>query len=236
MTRIRCIDFETTGLPESERPVAICQIGWCDIDAFDGAIKVYSPTSFLCDPGHEIPPEARAVHHISDADVAGELSPEEGLKRLLQNPPDYFAAHNAKFEQHFFSDHTVPWICTYKVALRFWPDAPAHTNQVLRYYLDLELPDSLAMPPHQAGPDAYVTAHILQTMIETGRASLEDMARWSSGPALLPKIPFGKHRGAKWEDVPTDYLDWIVSKSDLDGDIKANASHHLKKRRGANAQ
>ncbi len=233
MTQIRCIDFETTGLPESERPVAICQIGWCDIVISGGAVRVHSPTSFLCNPGHEIPPETRAVHHISDADVAGEIPPKEGLKRLVGEPPNYFAAHNAKFEQHFFSGGTVPWICTYKVALRLWPDAPSHTNQVLRYYLGLELPNDLAMPPHQAGPDTYVTAHILGKMIETGKASLEDMTRWSSGPALLPKIPFGKHRGAKWEDVPSDYLDWIVTKSDLDGDIKANAAYHLKKLRAA---
>ncbi len=230
MTLIRCIDFETTGLPESDRPVAICQIGWCDIEILDGGITVHPPNSFLCNPGHEIPPEARAVHHISDADVAGELSPDQGLKRLSADWPNYFAAHNAKFEQHFFGGGTVPWICTYKVALRIWPDAPRHTNQVLRYFLDIDLPDALAMPPHQAGPDAFVTAHVLRKIIESGEASLEDMVRWSAGPALLPRIPFGKHRGAKWEDVPSDYLDWIVNKSDLDGDVKANASHHLKKR------
>lgn len=232
MILIRCIDFETTGLPDADEPTAICQIGWCDVE-IDSEITVCPPHSFLCDPGHEIPAVARAVHHISDADVGGELAPVDGLKRILIDPPHYFVAHNAKFEQAFFNGGSIPWICTYKVALRLWPDAPAHSNQVLRYHLGLELRDDLAMPPHRAGPDAYVTAHILKKMLETDGASLETMEHWSSGPALLPKVTFGKHRGSKWEDVPSDYLYWIATKSDLDDDTKANARHHLKKRGAA---
>jgi exodeoxyribonuclease X len=81
-----------------------------------------------------------------------------------------------------------------------------------------------------AGPDAYLCAVLMERILEDGRTSLEDMARWSSGPALLPRITFGKHKGSKWEDAPTDYLDWIVNKSDMDRDVKANARHHLKVR------
>lgn len=240
---IRVIDFECTGL---EPPAAaICEIGWCDVavrvaDPTTGLMQptIGDPMSFLVNPGHPMPPEARAVHHISDADIefqAAYQSPAEGLRALVEGQkPDYFVAHYAKYEQQFFDGAGIPFICTYKVALRFWPDAPAHSNQVLRYWLP-GLHDAidcleLAAPPHRAAPDAYVTAHILAHMILEGKADLETMARWSAGPPLLPKITFGKHFGKKWEDVPTDYLDWIVFKSDMDGDIKANAKHHLKAR------
>ena len=234
---VRVIDFETTGM---EPPAAICEIGYCDIevnvaDPTTGLLqaKVGEPHAFLVNPGHPIPPEVRAIHHISDADVAAAGSPDLGLKHLMAGEPAYFAAHNAKFEQQFFGGGTVPWLCSYKIALRYYPDAPSHSNQTLRYLLGLDEVmgrRELAMPPHRAGPDAYVTAYILAHMIMEAKATIEDMVRWSAGPALLPKITFGKHRGSKWEDVGSDYLEWIVNKSDLDADTKANARHHLKKR------
>lgn len=230
---IRVIDFETTSLPENEAS-AICEVGCCDVvrEIADGPWRVGKTWSALCNPGAPIPPEIRAIHHISDADVANAEPPRHYLGSLHADSPLAFAAHNAKFEQHFFDGASTPWICTFKVACRLWPEAPSLSNQVLRYWLGLDLPDAGAMPPHRAGPDAFVTAHILVRALETG-TSVDEMIRWSAGPPLLPKVNFGKHFGAKWEDVPTDYLDWIASKSDMDGDIKANARHHLKLRSAA---
>lgn len=216
---IRCIDFETTGIPTPEDRHAIVEIGWCDLE--DGAVTL--PDAVLCDPGRSIPHEAMAVHHITDDDVAGATGSLDVL-----GAPEYFAAHSADYERQFF-ETTVPFICTYKVALRLWPDAPHHGLQFLRYHLGLTAPAHVAMPPHRAGPDAYLCAVLLQRIFAEDRATIEDMVRWSDGPALLPRLPLGKHRGEKWEDVPTDYLDWIL-RSDLDRDMKANARHHLKKR------
>jgi len=46
---------------------------------------------------------------------------------------------------------------------------------------------------------------------------------------LLPgPIRFGKHKGTPWRDLPPDYLDWIVNKSDMDEDAKFTAAHWLK--------
>lgn len=227
---LRCLDFETTGMPNADGGASICEVGWCDVDLERGS--VLAPESFVVDPERDIPPEARAVHHLQTPDFEFASSQKEAFTALERMAPDYWVAHNAKFEQAFFKGE-APWICTYKVALRVWPDAPAHTNQVLRYWLNIKLNQDLAMPPHRAGPDAYVTAHILLKAYESGSASIEDMARWSDGPPLLPKVTFGKHRGSRWEDVPLDYLDWIVNKSDMDNDIKANAKHHMKKARNA---
>lgn len=217
---IRAIDFETTGLPTPEDKHAIVEIGWCDL--VDGAVEL--PHAVLCDPGRPIPHEAMAVHHITDAEVKGATGSTDVL-----GSPDYFAAHNADYERQFF-ETSVPFICTYKVALRLWPGAPSHGLQLLRYHLDLVAPAHVAMPPHRAAPDAYLCAALMQHILADGRASLDDMVRWSNGPALLPRVTFGKHKGADWKDVPSDYLDWVVNKSDLDRDVKANAKHHLKAR------
>lgn len=220
MITIRSIDFETTGIPTAEDKHAIVEIGWCDV--LEAAISGV-PRSVLCNPGRPIPCEAMAVHHITDAMV----KEAHGSLAVLQPVPDFYCAHNADYERQFFATD-VPFICTYKAALRLWPEAPSHALQFLRYYLDLVVDLEMCQPPHRAGPDAYLGAALMVRVLSENRASLEDMARWSNGPALLPRVPFGKHKGAKWEDVPRDYLEWVVNKSDLDRDIKANAKHHLK--------
>lgn len=235
-TLFRVVDFETTGIPTEEERHAVCEIGWCDVILVDGDWRVAdAPRSLLVDPCRPMPIQARAVHHLSDQDLEGAADVTAGFRLLMDGmdpKTSAFAAHNADFEREFFGGGDVPWLCTYKCALRVWPDAPSHSNQVLRYFLDLGLDPAPAMPPHRAGPDAYVTAWILASLLEAG-TDPEEMIRWSSGPALLPRVTFGKHRGSRWEDVPTDYLRWLADKSDLGRDVKANANHHLKKRQAS---
>lgn len=226
MHKIRVVDFETTGFPED--PVrAICEVGFTDLIA---DWKLSETDSFLVNPGHPIPPQTRAVHHISDADVAGAVSPDIALRALMDGmgPNDVFAAHNAKFEQAFFGGGGRRWICTMQCAKHLMPDAPGHSNQVLRYWLDLDrqMEDvNRAMPPHRAGPDTYVTALILSRLMAL--ANVEELVRLSTAPVVLRDVTFGKHRGAKWADLPWDYLNWIATKSDLGADEKHTARHYL---------
>jgi len=234
--QIRYIDFETTGETGEDAKQALCEVGWCDI-----AVTEIDPTTgllqaelgpregFLVNPGRPMPPEGQAVHHISDEMVAGAPPPDRVFLELGKGFPDYLAAHGADFEQGFYKGH-VPWICTYKVALRLWPDLPTHKLQYLRYALDIGIDQSLGLPPHRAVPDAFVGAALMVKIIHEGRASIEDMVRWSKGPALLTIMSFGKHRGKRWDEAPSDYLQWILDKSDLDRDTKANAKHYLKLR------
>lgn len=233
----RVIDFETTGTPTEEDGHAICEIGWSDVVVQPGG-TVMAPTlprSLLINPNRPMPVEAMAVHHIRDEDLVDAAPLVEGFGLLREGiDPEtcVYVAHQADFERSFFSGRETPWICTYKAALRIWPEAPNHKNQLLRYYLGLELVAEHAFPPHRAGPDAYVTAGILARMLQGG-ADPNELIRWSTGPALLPRVGFGQYRGSKWEDLTTDYLEWIVDKSSLDRDAKANAKYHLRKRREA---
>lgn len=225
---LRVIDFETTGMPPD---AAVCEIGLCDVLANAGEVlEIGAPVGQLVNPGRPMPPDARAIHHLGDDDLAGAPSVDRGFIQLNQPGVDVFVAHNAAFEREFFSGGDRNWICTLKVARRLWPDSPSHSNQCLRYFLGIELEDDLAMPPHRAAPDAYVTAHILALAIASG-ASIADMIEWTAGPSLLPRVTFGKHRGQAWKDLPGDYLDWLVRKSEMDADTKFTAQHWLEKRR-----
>ncbi len=226
MTTIRVIDFETTGM---EPPAEVIEVGYCDLTKTEGGWAVGDPDSWLCGV-EDNPPEARSVHHITLAETEGQPPFNAEALRADLSIVDAMAAHNSDFETKFFRPvGTV--ICTYKVALRLWPDAPSHGLQFLRYHLELPVNPAMAMPPHRAAPDAYVCALLMQRIMEVARDKLDDMVRWSDGPALLPRVPFGKHKGASWDDVPIDYLDWVVNKAaDMDRDMKSNAKHHLKRR------
>lgn len=220
---IRVIDFETTGMTPPD--AAICEIGWQDIEGEQTIPILGGGISRVVDPHRPMPPEACAVHHLTDSDVHGCPDAIAIFPELMRGV-SIFAAHNAAFERQYFDGGGKPWICTLKAARRVWPNAPGHGNQVLRYWLGLKLDPQLAMPAHRAGPDAYVTSHILLHLL--AEAELDDLIRWTDEPSLLPgAIRFGKHRGTAWSDLPNDYLAWIAEKSDLDADAKFTARHHL---------
>lgn len=224
---IRSVDLETTGIPTDDDPHAIVEIGWCDIPAVE-----YFDT--LASPEREIPIDAMSVHHITNEMVLNAPRKEDAISSLFG--ADIYVAHNADFERQFLSvplGPSVQWICTYKVALRVWPDMDRHNLQYLRYALNLPVRQDVPMP-HRAGPDAYVAALLFERIqSEPNAPDIETMVRWSNGHALYPRCPLFKHKGKKWSDVPGDYLDWIVNKpNDVAADIKANARHELKKRNG----
>ena len=238
---LRVIDFETTGAPPDAE---VCEVGWIDILIKEGegpiwgsttllGLRTSGPGSLLVDPERPITPQAMAVHHIQDNQVKGQKNKEYWTKLLKgseigEDRVQAFVSHNSSFEEAFFpADLTrgVPWICTLKAARRVWPDAPSHALQTLRYWLPLVLDQTVGLPAHRAGPDAYVGGHLLLALIAAG-AAIEDMLQWTISPSLLPRISFGKHRGLLWKELPEGYLEWVL-KSDFGEDEKYTANYWL---------
>ncbi|KMS62764.1 exonuclease [Sphingobium baderi LL03] len=230
---IRVIDFETTGTepPEAE----VCEVGICDLRLDQK--EVLRPFTWLCGV-KAMPPEVRAVHHISLAECEGwdAFAPDEMFNDTY-GTPDAIAAHNAEFETKFFAS-PVPVICTYKAALRVWPDAPSHSNGALRYWLEdagkIKPDHVLTQPAHRAGPDAYTTAHILLALFNDG-ATGREMIAWTKEPRLLPKCPLGKFRGKPWSEVEDGFLGWMLRQPTMEEDLKWNAQREIARRQGASA-
>jgi exodeoxyribonuclease X len=226
--RLRVIDYETTGVPE-DAGAEVIELAYVDVDP--DALTVTDRWQSFAKPVGPIPPQVKAVHHILEEDVAGAPAIRELWPLLFQGcaPQDILVAHNAAFEQHFHKGDGRAWIDTYKCALMVWPDAPAHGNQVLRYWLNLDhatgFDRAAAMPPHRALPDAYVTAHVLIRLLQ--ESTINDMLRISAEPALLRRIGFGKHKGMLFSEAPADYLRWIVDKAEFDPDVTTTARYWL---------
>lgn len=237
----RAVDIETTGLPSDKddgEPSGMMEISWFDLH--DGII---TPGKVMfVDSGIPVTIGARAVHHISDEMVAGEIDPSAACALLAQGDHIFLCAHNIDHEKHYVgpgiatgTDIERSWICTYKCGLRLWPESPGHKLMELRYFLKLDdEPDfdpKLATPPHRARADSYITCHLLRRILaEAAVQGIEHdrLVKWSSGPALLYMCFLKKHKGTPWKDVPKDYLDWIVTKSDInDRDIRATAKYYL---------
>jgi Exonuclease len=99
MMAIRVIDLETTGIDATDHVV---EVGSVDL-LQDGSITRHQ--DFLVHPPCPIPAEARAVHHISDEDVAQAKSWDAVSSIFFDrgNCSDLvaFAAHNAAFDQQW---------------------------------------------------------------------------------------------------------------------------------------
>jgi exodeoxyribonuclease X len=231
--RLRVVDIETTGFAP---PAEVIELGAVDVEWRPvGGARVRPPRARFFRAANGIPSSVSDIHHITPADIPADApaaSPERLREALLAHPaPDILVAHNCAFERRFIgsrADGGLPWICTYKAALRVWPLAPRHSNQALRQWRGLALDPALATPAHRAGPDAYVTAHLLAELLAA--APIERLIAWSNEPRPLPAIPFGKHRGLAWTAAPLDYLEWMARQEEMDSNVLSHAKAELGRR------
>lgn len=200
MTTFLVVDIETSG---EAPPAVVVELGWTSLEGeLEGSMLFGLP------PGVKMPPEVRAVHHIDPASLEGlgVFDANHWDVGVLLTDVDYVVAHNSAFEAQWLH-FPVPWICTYKCAVRAWPEAPKHTNQALKYWLGIE-DRADHHPPHRALPDAKVTALILARLLQNH--SPEQLAEWTRLPRLVLHMPFGKHRGLLLSELDRGYLEWVA--------------------------
>jgi len=234
---IRVIDLETTG--DAPPQHGVLEIGWQDVaPGADGRWELMGDGgSRFVNPGRAIPPITQAVHHILDEWVADAPYFIDVARPILDPWPRRIAlaAHRADFERQFCTPtltHGADWICTWKCAMRLWPDSPSFSNQVLRYWRKpIGLEHERGLPVHRAFPDAYVTAHHLRDMLN--ETSVAQLIEWSNQPGLLPRVRYGPDRGKEWTEISEDSLTGFLT--DRDPDIRFTAETEIARRRDGGA-
>ncbi|CAN5285292.1 exodeoxyribonuclease X [soil metagenome] len=231
---IRVVDLETTGPAPPAH--GVCEIGWQDLALQpDGRWELVGEGGArLVNPGRSMPPITQAIHHILDEQVADAPMWHDVARQALDPWPRRLAlaAHRADFEQQFCTPaltRSAEWICTWKCAMRLWPDAPSFSNQVLRYWRKPSgIEHERGLPAHRAFPDAYVTAFHLRDMLN--EAGFEQLLEWSRLPGLLPRVRFGPDRGKEWHEIEDESLTKFIGDRDID--VRFTAATERARRRG----
>ena len=112
------VDSETTGTNSDKD--AIIELGMVlfEFDPETGiAYNVLDSFDQLEAPGFPIPPEATAVHGITDEMVAGKRIDESSVEQFLEGV-SLVVAHNSKFDRIFMEKRlpifeTLPWGCSF---------------------------------------------------------------------------------------------------------------------------
>ncbi len=175
----------------------------------------------LINPGCPIPPEASAIHHITDAMVADAPSFRTIAEEFMAFCPEgtvLIAHNNDAFDKLFLeqefkrADLAFPdyrFIDTLKWSRKYRSDLPRHTLQSLR-----EVYGFPANQAHRALDDVIVLHQVFSVMIDD--LSMETVMELLARPQVLSKMPFGKHQGKMLADVPKDYVAWLASSGAFD--------------------
>jgi len=238
MKKIIFFDTETTGNTEKD---VLCQIAYKTSD---------ETFSALYNPGTKIPPEASAVHHITNKMVAdkktfAESGDREKIKNLFEDKDNVAVAHNAPFDMMMFKKEDITpanFICTLRVAryLDKEEKIERYNLQYLRYLLEIEI----EAQAHDALGDVMVLEQLFirlqKKIMDTDgldeNGAIEKMIEISSHPSIIKILNFGKYKGMKVEEVvkiDQGWLKWLLGekeKSDqLDEDWIYTLKHYLGK-------
>ena len=210
-------DTETSGLgPDA----GVVEIAWIETD---DQFNILQTVRSLINPEVAIQFGAMSVHGITEAMVADaptltRFMTEGGFP--LQGEGKILCCHNAQFDQRFFN----PWmdkpetLCTLKCARVLYPDAENHKLQTLKYMFGLSGDHDKA---HTALEDVTVTIQLAQKMCQDAGTDLYGLLEVQRRPRPISKMPFGKHRGTPLKDLPSNYIDWLLTKADnIDADLR----------------
>lgn len=168
-------------------------------------------------PGVPITLGARAIHHIRDEDVASE-DPWEGLSSIPElaalGDDAIWIGHNVDFDWEALGKPAGRRICTLALCRHLWPEAETHSLVAMGYHVcgrqDLR-------NAHDAIEDVGVTLDLLDVILRKSGVRTWDGLHALSEKARIPThMPFGKHKGERIEDVPADYVRWLLGQSDVD--------------------
>ncbi len=236
MDKLIFLDTETTG--NDVLKDRLCQVCYKTSDGiYSGYFKPPIPVSV----------KSMSITNITnkmlqDKEAFGDSEMKKDLESRLVN--GILVAHNAKFDCAILEAEgiSVPQrICTLRVARHLDPSnlIPEYGLQYLRYYLDLEIGDTIA---HSAEGDVKVLCALFDRLLaKMGKRGLSEekiiaeMIDVSSRPSLFKLFNFGKYRDKKVEEVvkaDRNYLEWLldrkIEEGSQDEDWIYTLEHYLK--------
>lgn len=230
LPKLIVLDTETTGADPADK---VCEIGWIEIDENFNVLESHQS---LIDPQRMISPSASGVHGLTNADVADSPTIEEYFSvddpacfgRRIEEPV-VIIGHRISFDVRYVSPYIniVQELCTLRWVRKLYPDAPDHKLTTMMYALGLPKPEGA----HRVMSDIYSALYLVQHVCERTGSSLRDLIAASVAPMLVHIMPFGKHKGTPFSEMPKSYLRWMKENmKDLDPDMAYTIDHYTRPR------
>ena len=223
--RILFLDTETTGVdPES---VHICEVAFL-LSTYEGFIRKPHNDVLLQElilPPEPVPPEASAIHHITNdmlsdkpsiVDISGDIAE-------IVSKADFFCAHNIPFDFTILN-RQLPEIFgeigedmkldSLRLSRHIWPAIPSHSLQALRYRFNLDT--DITGDAHRAMFDSELARALVEYILHTDIVtpdSWADLVAYTQSALEVKIFSFGKHRGKLVEDIAAqdrDYIKWLM--------------------------
>ena len=227
------LDLETGGLKPSD---GVVEVGFFELDE---NAQIIDRVESLIDPGTgAIAPSASGVHGITIDMVENSPTLEEFFSsddptcygKPLQGDPPAIIGHKISYDVAFVKDHiegTPLELCTLRWSRSLYPHSDSHTLSTLRYALNLAPPSGVA---HRVLYDVSLTYELLLHIMERTNLTLPELTAKSQEPMLVTFVPFGKHKGQLYSEVPRSYLQWMQRElKDLDIDQSYTINYYLNK-------
>lgn len=195
-----------------------------------------------------IPPLVESITYITNKMVENSPSFIDS-KDVFQSVVDgfvdgYAIGHNYFYDMKVGQNYGINFpdksICTFKLAKKLFNGVPEIDNLTLpylRFALELDVPIELYC--HRAGNDSFMTGKLLEFfvdmmevsgIIDTSLPYGPQIMEYTNKPFLYDTMPFGKHKGERFENIPKSYWDWAKNKTnwfdsdaaDYDPDLAAS--------------
>ena len=223
-----CLILDTETNSDDYRIAEIIEAGYVFRENGNWKIfqELYKPVE------HPIPPRVESICYITNKmveDKGSFIDSKAPLQDLIDKyARGYLVAHNHFFDMRVLERHMVDtssntWICTWRMVKKLF-NGNKHIEETnlpyLRFALELDIP--IDMYCHRAGNDSFITAKLLEFLVdvmeESGILDRErdygpQIAKWAAAPILYERMPFGKHKNELMKDVPKSYWIWAMNKT-----------------------
>lgn len=253
--RIVIADTETTGLVEPQA----CEVAFIELpeDLNDfRELDIPDPIAFLTN--HDIHSSVFEQRYRPTKAIDARASQVTGIymKDLIKCPSitefeypkstEIMIGHNIAYDWRVFGKPDVKLICTKELAQLVYSKKDGLVNNKLTTVTEFLYPEDgkrLTLKAHGALLDCKLVYLILLkisrklpqvkewedlvSLCSQGTKSYEELNKVLEPMTLMP---FGKHGGKRFTEIPTDYLKWLLRQADLSKQVRIAAELELANR------
>jgi exodeoxyribonuclease X len=226
--KVLLADTETTGTDHEKDE--IIEAAWLHLPAtIEEFCAVKNPEQFefyheRFKPSIQISLGAMSVHNIIDEDLA-DCADSSAFGFPVE--AEYLIGHNIDFDWKMMGEPDVRRICTLALSRHLFPELDSHKQAAMIYHIGTiysrrPWARDLVKGAHAALDDVRMCAALLRFLVLFLRhknvrlETWEDLALISDDARIPTVMSFGKHKGLRIEDVPSDYVRWYRGQVDKD--------------------